>query len=876
MALKGIGGLITAVVNKVLVMSSFDDSDFELDDVEEGTSVAQVSAMPSDASAFVPPVVVKAASSEEDLEDMDDFEDESEGGEKEEHDDSPRTYKSPGKGERTSSLKASSSALMSPAVSKQMPVLSRATVNPYTYDTDYLLGSQDRVFIQSRGRPESVRSAKDYIKQNIASTKIRVHPIKSPSSSLTSNAALLLSPRSEQHKQVNVQSRFYDKAAKREEKTAKLKSELEQEQLSHCTFRPEIINKKQPRAFEDFFSENATKDKLRQERVKRLQEEREGQDRRGDFSYRPTLCEKSVRMQKDSSEPVYIKLFNQAKSHVQKKIDAACLGHIETDSVVNAFCDASSFKPFTPHLNKKSQGLVREGRIDDLLYADALRRTDHHKASVNSQSKPVKEKLMSSVSDSILRGKFLAEFTEHFEALETEGKLNYTQYRELMTRMRFVSVEAKDSRVEQERNLLLELWKEVVVGQQAAERDRLEGYLLSLMGFYQGKEQKEGTGIEGRSVEEVHLKYFTLYENRAFAKKTAAIPESFSFKPKLDTNSRKMNHKRRADSQPANGRHEDHLIKERDERLKRIECLRMATENKELEGCTFKPQTNQKASARIGSVEHKRESLAKDYIDMMKSTQTKYHTDLLYSLAKKVNDKLTSKTQEAAVKRAEELDKGCTFKPDVSQSAALLNVKQRALGEIPGTEEIIHRIKKGRAEHEWHRSMKERGATLSSSVSASSLNFGVVYKSRGKESFDTLKKTLPKTTSQTSYLESLSRYRNRPKISEDAQQVEALSSTKPKSAESSQFSSKPRTSVVVSKPQPAEVSSETRQFEPSNLKLMEASEYSRDSSYTHFSEEPLLTITVNLSPTLSDQLVVHSFKEIDRVVDSFANKHCEV
>jgi hypothetical protein len=858
-------------------MSSFDDSDFELDDVEEGTSVAQVSVMPSDDSAFVPPVVVKAASSDEGLEDMDDFENESEEGEQEQDEASPTTYKSPGKGGRTSSLKASSSALISTATPKRIPVLNRGTVNPYTYDTDYLLGNQDRVFLQSRARPETARSAKDYIKRNIASTKVRVQPIKPPSPDYTSKAALLLSPRSDQHRQVNVQSRLCDKAAKTEEKTAKLKLELEQAQLSHCTFRPEIMSKKQPRTFEDFFSEISTKDQLRQERVKRLQEEREmGQDRLDDFSYRPTLCGKSVKMQKDSSEPVYIKLYNQAKSHVQRRIDAS-LGRIETDSVVSASSDASSFKPFTPHLNKKSQGLAREGRIDDLLYADALRRTEHHKASVSSQSKPMKEKLISSVSDSLLRGKFLAEFTEHFEALETEGRLNYTQYRELMTRMRFVSAEAKDSRLEQERNLLLELWKEVVVGQQAAEKDRLEGYLLSLMGFYQGK--GESTGIEGRSVGEVHLKYFTLYESRALAKKPAALPESFSFKPKIDTNSEKINHKRKADSQPAIGRHEDHLIKERDERLKRIESLRKAAENEELVGCTFKPKTNQKASARIGTVEHRRETLAKEYIDMMKSTETRYHTDLLYSLARKVNDKLTSKTQEAAVKRAEELDKGCTFKPDVSQSAALLHVRQRVLGEIPGTEEIIHRIKKGRAEHEWHKTMKERGATLSSSVSASSLNVGAVYKSKRKESFDALLTALPKTSSQTSYLESQNRHRNRPKIIQGEKQAEELkktiSGTKPKTAESSQISSKNRTSEVSqigSKPQ-AELFPDPRQ---PHLSVVDPSQYSRDSSYTHYAEEPLLTITVNLSPTLTDQLVVNSFAEIDRVVDSFAIKHCKV
>jgi hypothetical protein len=849
-------------------MSSFSDSDFDLEDVEEGTSVAQVSAQPFDATAFVPPVVVKPLSSEDedDMGDMDDFEDESEDEEEEGEEASQDSQVPQGQDSPGSLLNVDQTAKGVPGKSTRMPVLNRDTANPYTYDTDYLLDpkSQERVtaahrFSKSIGQPEkskSVVGGKDYIRQNIASTKIRVQPVRQAASVLTPGIAQFLAQKNEPPREVDVQGRFYDKAAKTEEKKAKLKVEREQEQLSQCTFKPEIISKKQSRTFQDFITENYSKDKLRQDKVNRLREEREiGLVQQDEFSHKPTLCEKSLKMRKETTEPVHLKLYNSAKSHVQKQIDA---NHTRAEAdAANSTSSDASFKPFTPQLNKRSQELVREGRIDELLYADALRRTESHRASVSTHSKVVKEKFITSASDNLLRGKLLAEYAETFEALESEGRLNYTQFRELMTRMRFLSTEAKESKVEQDRTLLLELWKELAGDHPDIEKSRLEGFLLNIMGFDMVNDQGESVTGDGKSLEEVHLKYFALYENRNYGKgsKAPVQTESHSFRPKINARQRT----RRPDSQPATGRLEDDLIREGGERQKRLEILRNDTKSKQLQDCTFKPTINQKAAAKIGAVEHKADSQGRDYIELLKTTNPKYHTDRLYELAKKSNEKLDAKSKEAETKRQEDQSKDCTFKPDRSLTTTQLNVKQRDLGEVPGSEEIIHRIKKGRAEKEWNKSMTERG-----SDSGITFSTGVQYKTKGKGSFDALLRSLPKAAPQISYLESLARHREQFKFSAPSLQMD-------ESAETQGNVSVPKPNLVgaslIKEP-------EVKTVEFTGLRASEISAYSPDASISA-SEEPLLTITVNLSPTLSDQLVVYSFTEVDQVVDAFVLKNCK-
>lgn len=864
-------------------MSSFSDSDFELDDVEEGTSVAQVSAQPADASSYMPPMVAKAVSSseEEDMGDLDDFDDEDEEEEdqqdEEENDEeqgqaSPDIYNSTGQNSPKSRRDHNSASPQKSSIK-----FNRDGNKGISYDIEFLKEARElgklqisSQFPQSAQKSDKVQAStgKDYIRQNIASTKIRVHPVRAPPPVLHPTVAAMLNPQAER-KKVDVKGRFYDKAEKAQEKRTKLKAELEQEKLSECTFKPEIINKKQPRNFDDFISENYTKDKQRQDKIKRLQDERlKGQDQQTEeFSYKPKLCEKSVKMQKESTEPAYLKLYNSAKSHVQKKIELNLATRTETESVTSTASDAS-LKPFTPQLNKKSHELVREGRIDELLYADAKRRTETHKQSVSISNKSVKEKFISSTSDQLLRGKFLAEYSENFEALELEAAINYTQFKELMTRMRFITPDAKESKLEKEKILLTEFWKELAGEEPSLGKDKLEEQLLTLMGFQKINEQGEIVASEGKSIGEIHLKYFALYENRVYSRSSKAPPastENYSFKPQIDSHSEKIN-RRRPGSQPATGRHEDQLIAERDERLKRIEKLRLDTESKQLKDCTFKPQTNKLASSKIGSVEHKSDSLAKDYIDMMKSTQSKYHTDLLYNLAAKSHEKQGAKTKEAQAKRNEEESKDCTFKPDRSLTTTNLQLRQRNIAEIPGTEEIIQRIKKGRAEHQWNKSMKERGLTMTSSESASSLNFGVQYKTIGKGSFDAMLFTKPKPSSQTSYLESLNRHRETLKSSSQDVQVESEASMNPSRTPSAALSA-----VELSQAHEPEI----RRLEFSALQPIEDSEYSLSVSQVQEIEEPYLTITVNLSPTLADQLVIYSINEVDSSIEEFALKNCK-
>ena len=291
-----------------------------------------------------------------------------------------------------------------------------------------------------------------------------------------------------------------------------------EKELEECTFHPKLVNDNvQRRSMKQFLDDqNGHRLKVENKREQR-KEKIEEQKRLTEGSYKPALCSKSLKIlakkKRFQSGGVHNRLYKISKNAQQKQMqDIAENEELNLDesnyssqfigNLSNASRSGLGEKEvtFVPNIHKKSRNLKRDGKIDNILYNDALRR-QKKPIDVSVQSRqPAAPLKISEGSRKALASRFIREFDLailDFLAPDREPKLDYLQLNTFLRRLAFL----KDSEAVElphftpERSLLFEMWYTLYADKHdGIHRRNLLVFLLAVMGLHYQITKIEVTG----------------------------------------------------------------------------------------------------------------------------------------------------------------------------------------------------------------------------------------------------------------------------------------------------------------------------------------------------------------------------------------------
>ena len=184
------------------------------------------------------------------------------------------------------------------------------------------------------------------------------------------------------------------------------------------------------------------------------------------------ICEK----EKSQKKPVHERLY-------KKKESTEKIGSFST------FNDAEN-STFAPLIQRRSKILLREEKVEDLLYKDAIRRSSNSTKNTQIQSKTqipeISLQVFSNNSNKILEKKFLKQFSS---VLPARNKFDYISLHEVMKKLGFILSKNENDSSVKERTLLLKIWT-YLDGEENKEisRRNLAVFLLAILGLpYSGE-----------------------------------------------------------------------------------------------------------------------------------------------------------------------------------------------------------------------------------------------------------------------------------------------------------------------------------------------------------------------------------------------------
>ncbi|CAD8101174.1 unnamed protein product [Paramecium primaurelia] len=244
-----------------------------------------------------------------------------------------------------------------------------------------------------------------------------------------------------------------------------LKDYYDQEELRPCSFAPQTLNDGQEKRslYQFLFDQQNHVLKIEQklEQIKLNEMERDQQ-----HSYHPKTNEFHFQS-RDDSIPTYERLYNLN----QKKPNEPKMQ--QSESTVD----------FKPVIQQKSSNIVRNQKVEDILYQDAQRRQQKQKEVQDKKNAPkvvtVNVKYTSNNSEKIVAQKFIREFeividwifdqTGQERPSNVSFSIDYLKLGEILQRLDFLNqLQAKDNneraveyenlRLSEERALLCEIW----------------------------------------------------------------------------------------------------------------------------------------------------------------------------------------------------------------------------------------------------------------------------------------------------------------------------------------------------------------------------------------------------------------------------------
>jgi hypothetical protein len=673
---------------------------------------------------------------------------------------------------------------------------------------------------------------------------------------------------------------LYSKKASVEAKIDKLREVKQSEEESKCTFTPTVNpHGIQKRDFDSFLNEQKHKGEERDKKVLKLKADIEAQTQDKEVTFKPQISHKSAQITATRALPAHESLHSSARSALKRSIDQ----HLKEVTAT-----AEQVSRHIPSINRSSGKLSKNEPVQESIKEPQPKQGKGHSA------RPVSGKV-SKASDKVLVDKLTREFNEAFDLLVEEGA-NYLQVRAILQRLQFLSPNPSVLREQQEREQLSGLWHELDP-EQTGEVSR--AHLLDLLLKVHSPLTKPGKA------------YSLLHDNRRDAKrlKPTEAPRAAS-----------------AVVQSVEGKRlADKLIQEGKEWKEARLSQQSKREQETLQGITFKPTVNpvrrKKAEVTLElatglsrtellfqmskKLHQERESKIKSRQEQQERLETKACLavpDLsLTSKALKMTS-IPVAGEDKAVERLRKAQMGSEWKKLVLEKG-LANIKRlpssaqgdKTLSQVAAAITLdltssfspTHQAAKAPATS----GLRPRAAPEVKASLVSSLNPSLPVKSASASApkpisgskvhaKSPLKSSLssklspkdlaragdskPVTSTQKVDVKS-------PLKSKPSPQKQALSPSKPVKQSPPKLSS----ATEEAEPQVTEIYSEVVEAPPHDLvedlassegKLSELKEISNE-------DEPLLTITVNLSADESDQLVLYNEEDLERVVEDFVRKH---
>lgn len=239
---------------------------------------------------------------------------------------------------------------------------------------------------------------------------------------------------------------------------------------------------------------------------------------------------------------------------------------------------------------------------------------------------------------------------------------------------------------------------------------------------------------------------------------------------------------------------------------------------------------------------------------------------MLYQFSKVAQEKKTRGVRNPEDVEIEKNKDECTFAPDIKASSKSVTNLSISTSEAKGVSQLIERLRKSRADNELVKIMKEPRSSLMGEAKAIVTGLEVTHK--GQSTFDASKQA--KTSSKSGITKSESAPYLNAFMKSIQKKKEELQNPSPK------YSSTKRTSLLNTSSRSGSVQpSEAPVSQPNSNKqrYLNIQNEEPDMSY---SDSDSIVISVNLSPSLTDQIKVKPGDDVERLVQTFVDKHGKV
>ena len=405
-----------------------------------------------------------------------------------------------------------------------------------------------------------------------------------------------------QEKSVPVEERLIKYKESIDIKTELQKKKLDSLELKECTFKPRVNSSEDKRTFDKFLETQHSFITRKNEKLSQKEQEiRSSVDLI--YKFKPEINPNSVKINciKQSygftlpPDPIYIKLFNLQYQRKQN-----CL--VENEPI--------------PKINKKSENLNRNCKIEERLYQDAMRRINSQSNNLSNTTNTFQfsKGLKTQNNFEFTNSRFKKEYEKILENLGLDQNiLNFDQVKCILTVMGFIKYEANVPEI------LNTFWNLISGGMNITSKESLLNLLLIIMKILPDKSYKDNSKIiefGNLTYQEIQEQFKSLFINKITfnnsqivsqktkpPKKLLKSSPKFKFQPKIEPHSKTLAKKYKdrlinakeelhdsAHSPPLQTQSiEDLLIFSKKMNQDKINKIKKEIETKESSNCTFKP-----------------------------------------------------------------------------------------------------------------------------------------------------------------------------------------------------------------------------------------------------------------------------------------------
>jgi hypothetical protein len=675
------------------------------------------------------------------------------------------------------------------------------------------------------------------------------------------------------------------------------------QEMSECSFRPTILpNTQRARSPGEYYEYMLAY----QQRVAA-----KTQGKRDEFDsslaaeaaslFHPTLCTRSRELATDTAEPRFQHLYKQHKARMLQRFGG---GFEDSVAATDSSTASSADNLFKPKINPVSVKKERTEPVTRSLYQEALDRANRKQSQQSAL--PRKEKLADSGSNTLLKERFLKEFREKWSQIEPEKPdISYTTFIHLLNDLHLITNNPKAEDYSEERMLAANAWSLCAPPpQERSSRRTVEEFLLAVMNLWSARPK---LALTAEKAAEIRTVFGKLYTKRVGKLEKSQEQQSFrayyglTFHPTINPISLQMIRE--------SGEIGNLMFSQAQKNREKLDKLRNRVDGEELKECVFTPEVNKHSEKLFGIVtEYTNDPLSQDYVEIIKAG-AKSRGHALYQLAGVAQER-QKRGQRTGTDRENEANLvECTFLPDLSLTRE--NGSGTGKAEPAGLDKTVERLKKAREEAERVKGMLERGYVQ---VEAEPVRFTVEHKYKSIPVFDPAKapakmvgsadgprvsrvirgkvvltptptpsvtSPLPTATTPNAESQPVSAV-PMPIDSSSLVQIQAQPSTPTPSAEHQPAFSMP----AISPPTPTPSTEHQPAFSmptisPPSLQSA-ASELPQPTAQLEPlpavppptpQNEPLLSVSITVSETEKDDLVLYQRDDINSVVQAFASKH---